>query len=222
MVQDIGSSCGIAPSLRVDAVCMNSRCDFRFLRDSEQPWLTPACWLTWTEQHRVPSPPSRPPGSRRSRTGRHPGSGWASGCFLSPPPCRCGLWLLLLTRLLPAPFLPVGRVLGDWWGSGEAGAHRRASGPSGSTDCGRAGDPCWPGGFYLQLRREEGGSEAAACWSHTHIADASLTVSIAGKAIDLVQPGVRLAHGVEFWISERALLSQSKHGQFSKLCTCLI
>lgn len=168
----------------------------------------------WTAEHRAPSPPPRPPGPQRSHTDRHPGSGWALGCFLSPPLCRCGLWLLPRQRLLPAPLLPPGRALGGWWGSGEAGARRRASGPSESIDCGAAGDPCWPGGFYSQLRRQEGGNETAAPWSHTDITEAaSLTVSIAGKAIDLVQPGVRFAHRVEFWVSERALLTQSKDGR---------
>lgn len=68
-------------------------------------------------------------------------------------------------------------------------------------------------------RREErgGGGETAACWSHSDTY-ASLTVSIAGEAIDLVQPGVRFAHGVELWISKRALLSQSKDRQLSKMC----
>lgn len=50
-----------------------------------------------------------------------------------------------------------------------------------------------------------GKNETVACWWHTDITDASLTVSIAGKAIDLVQPGVRFAHRVEFWISQRTL-----------------
>lgn len=205
---------------------MNSRCrcDFRWpeLRDSVQLWLKPVCWLMWTEEHRPPSPPPRPPGPPRSHTARHPGSGWASGCFVSPPLCRCGLWGLLPPRLLPAPLLPPGRLLGDWWGSGEAGAHPRVSGPSESADCGGAGDPCWPGGSYLPLRREEGGNEMGACWWRTDITAASLTVSVAGKAIDLVQPGVRFAHRVEFWISERALSRQSKYGRVSEMCRYLM
>lgn len=37
----------------------------------------------------------------------------------------------------------------------------------------------------------------------------ALTVSIARKAIYLVQPGVRFAHGVEFWMPKRTLLSRT-------------
>lgn len=41
--------------------------------------------------------------------------------------------------------------------------------------------------------------------SHTN-RQPSLTVSIAGEAVDLMQPGVRLAHGVEFGVSKGTLL----------------
>lgn len=47
--------------------------------------------------------------------------------------------------------------------------------------------------------------------SHTNC-HSSLTVSIAGKAIHLMQPGVRFAHGVQFWMSKGTLLSHT-HGQ---------
>lgn len=61
-----------------------------------------------------------------------------------------------------------------------------------------------------------------ACWWRTDITGASLTVSVAGKAIDLVQPGVRFAHRVEFWISECALSRQSKYGRVSEMCRHLM
>lgn len=73
------------------------------------------------------------------------------------------------------------------------------------------------GRLLLTAERREGGDEMAARRWPTDTTCASLTVSIAGKAIDLVQPGVRFAHGVEFWVSERALSSQSKYGWVSKM-----
>lgn len=51
--------------------------------------------------------------------------------------------------------------------------------------------------------------------SHTVPAKAvsvSLTVPVAGEAINLVQSGVGFAHGVQFRMSEGALLSQT-HGE---------
>lgn len=108
----------------------------------------------------------RPPAPPRSHTGRHPGSGWASGCSGFPPRCRCGLeppLLLLLLRLpspqplLPSLLLPPGLVLEDWWGSGGVGARARASGLFASAGCAGAGGPCWPGGSCSQLREGEEG-----------------------------------------------------------------
>lgn len=61
-------------------------------------------------------------------------------------------------------------------------------------------------------------SHAVACChilSHTVPAKAvsvSLTVPVAGEAINLVQSGVGFAHGVQFRMSEGALLSQT-HGE---------